>query len=602
MVTAALCTSYDYGFDIIKSMNSKRQADGTIVTTGMPLRSDGSVPIRLEIRDLQQDTNQWSLYILALDMMQFTDQSDPTSWFSITSIHGVPFQPWGGVLPTPGNENSGYCHHQDILFPTWHRAYVSLYEVRTRNIRGEFETAAANCRAPYFDWAAIPADGLNILPPSVGRSPQVNVSGPMGVQSIANPLYNYEFKPANSSVFFDIAPWSGWNSTRRAPIDTDPQAPSNDSAVNQNLLSHRVEMQQRLYNLFSNYNNYTVFSNEGWAADTSQYDSLESIHDNVHAMLGGPDGHMTIVPFSAFDPLFFLHHCMVDRVLALWQVMHPTSWIASEAARFSSYTTSVGQVLDGSSTLEPFYSSSNGTFWNSDMLRDPAQLGYTYPEMAGIDLSNLTSVIEGQAGVAVAINRLYGGSSTNSISFATKRSLSQHPRNATSTNSPLNDLSPRLESASKVDNIISERGLYREWIANIRVERQALDGPFSVQLSFGNDLSPVGTMSVFASPPEVASLMQMAPGTHYISSTIPLTNALVLELEGGNIQSLEPAGTSTFLSQNLSVSVTRADGMLINPETVPGLSIKVISAVVQATSSEERLPLWEEPDYEMDVL
>lgn len=42
----------------------------------------------------------------------------------------MPFEPWSGVNPTPGNERSGYCHHQDILFPTWHRAYVALYEVK----------------------------------------------------------------------------------------------------------------------------------------------------------------------------------------------------------------------------------------------------------------------------------------------------------------------------------------------------------------------------------------------------------------------------------------------------------------------------------------
>lgn len=45
----------------------------------------------------------------------------------------MPFEPWSGVNPTPGNEKSGYCHHQDILFPTWHRAYVALYEVSDLN-------------------------------------------------------------------------------------------------------------------------------------------------------------------------------------------------------------------------------------------------------------------------------------------------------------------------------------------------------------------------------------------------------------------------------------------------------------------------------------
>jgi tyrosinase len=41
----------------------------------------------------------------------------------------VPFVTWDGVNPTPGNENTGYCTHSSILFPTWHRAYLALFEV-----------------------------------------------------------------------------------------------------------------------------------------------------------------------------------------------------------------------------------------------------------------------------------------------------------------------------------------------------------------------------------------------------------------------------------------------------------------------------------------
>lgn len=158
IISLALGQSYNYGFDVTRAYNTKRQlGENLIITTGMPVGS-GPVPVRPNIRDLQKDPDKWALYILALDMMQWTDQSQPTSWFSITGmlhcavflprpvdnpnllsdsdakwfetgIHGVPFEPWNGVYPTPGNEMAGYCHHTDILFPTWHRAYVALYEV-----------------------------------------------------------------------------------------------------------------------------------------------------------------------------------------------------------------------------------------------------------------------------------------------------------------------------------------------------------------------------------------------------------------------------------------------------------------------------------------
>lgn len=84
LISLAVGTSYNYGFDVTRSLKDKRQAGGFIVTTGMPLNQDGSVPTRLEIRTLQQDPDRWALYILALDMLQYTNQLDPSSWYAIT--------------------------------------------------------------------------------------------------------------------------------------------------------------------------------------------------------------------------------------------------------------------------------------------------------------------------------------------------------------------------------------------------------------------------------------------------------------------------------------------------------------------------------------
>lgn len=87
LMPLALAQSYDYGFNVMEGLKAKREpsADNILVTRGMPLRSNGSVPVRYEIRDLQKNTDKWSLYILALDLMQYTDQSLPSSWYSISS-------------------------------------------------------------------------------------------------------------------------------------------------------------------------------------------------------------------------------------------------------------------------------------------------------------------------------------------------------------------------------------------------------------------------------------------------------------------------------------------------------------------------------------
>ena len=62
-------------------------------------------------------------------------------------------------------------------------------------IRDKYASAAANFRIPYWDWAAIPGAGKSVFPTSVGGSPYVAVDGPVGNQTIANPLWSYQFKP-----------------------------------------------------------------------------------------------------------------------------------------------------------------------------------------------------------------------------------------------------------------------------------------------------------------------------------------------------------------------------------------------------------------------
>lgn len=91
MISLVVGQSYDYGFDAARAYHAKRQLGGNIVvTTGMPV-GPGPVPVRPDIRDLQKDPDKWSLYILALDMMQWTEQSQPTSWFSIGgTLHCAP--------------------------------------------------------------------------------------------------------------------------------------------------------------------------------------------------------------------------------------------------------------------------------------------------------------------------------------------------------------------------------------------------------------------------------------------------------------------------------------------------------------------------------
>jgi Common central domain of tyrosinase len=42
------------------------------------------------------------------------------------------------------------------------------------------------------------------------------------------------------------------------------------------------------------------------------------MHNGMHGWIGGP-GQMSFPAFSPFDPFFYLHHCNIDRIWAMWQ-------------------------------------------------------------------------------------------------------------------------------------------------------------------------------------------------------------------------------------------------------------------------------------------
>lgn len=92
--------------------------------------------------------------------------------------------------------------------------------------------------------------------------------------------------------------------------------------------------------------------------------SLETIHDGLHVNIGGPYGHMSkkayagmsrvrarnsqlgLICFLGFDPIFWLHHANVDRVMALWQVIHYNSWILPAKDGDETWTTHGGDLFD----------------------------------------------------------------------------------------------------------------------------------------------------------------------------------------------------------------------------------------------------------------
>ncbi|KAL8419864.1 hypothetical protein RB594_002862 [Gaeumannomyces avenae] len=617
-------TGYDYGFDTAPLV--KRQGpQEPFVVKGAGRPNSTVMPLRPEIRNLEKDKEKWTLYILGLSMMAFKDQDDPLSWYSIAGIHGVPFMPWNGVKPAPGSENTGYCTHESILFPTWHRPYLALYEqilyddiqsiaswFKDDGTRKRFQAAAADFRIPYWDWASNPPSGESLLPLSVGGSPWIDVAGPNGVQRISNPLYMYSFRPLNASAFW-MAPWDFWGATLRSPSSNTPQALSNNTKVAMALDQNHATIQQRVYALFSSYGNYSAFSNEAWYSKGDiKHDSIESVHDAIHS-LGGLGGHMTYIPFSSFDPLFWLHHTNLDRLFAMWQTIHPESWITPQPARMASYTTLAGQMVDSNTALTPFYATDDGLFWDSNMVRDPTIFNYNYADTVGQIFKLLPGSqppgASAQGRVKAAINKLYGDSSPARLRFSAPRTRREaaRPRAAT-VPAPKGNAWWDSDSPDPAPGTVLRGGkAYRDWVINVRAEKQALGGTYFIHV-FGGDppadadlwvsaQNLVGTLSVFASP-----VMDGGRKTsNLVSGTIPLTSFLTSRVVAGELSSLEIAAVEPYLRDKMRYRVILASGAAVDPLAVAGLHMGVASSEVQAPASEFDLPRWGEPIQHFDL-
>lgn len=94
------------------------------------LQSSETASVRLEIDEFIQDNALTNLFLLALDSLMKDYGENWWSYYNIAGIHGLPAEAWNGVQSGSGNSRTGYCSHSSGIFPTWHRAYVSMIEVR----------------------------------------------------------------------------------------------------------------------------------------------------------------------------------------------------------------------------------------------------------------------------------------------------------------------------------------------------------------------------------------------------------------------------------------------------------------------------------------
>ncbi|XP_059155818.1 hemocyanin 2-like [Physella acuta] len=203
----------------------------------------------------------------ALRDLQLDKSKD--GWTSLASFHGAP-----NLCPDPANPTVACCQHGMPTFPHWHR----LFTIQVEQALQRHGSAIA---IPYWDWTRpiteLPSiftkedyydawrDEVVANPFARGYVPSENV---YTVRDIRPDIYSTTYDGKNSLLIYDVL----------------------------------VALEQ------TNYCDFEV--------------QFEVMHNSIHYLVGGPQMYsLSSLEYSAYDPIFFIHHSFTDKVWAVWQEM-----------------------------------------------------------------------------------------------------------------------------------------------------------------------------------------------------------------------------------------------------------------------------------------
>ncbi|KAL3471608.1 hypothetical protein BJX99DRAFT_266607 [Aspergillus californicus] len=383
---------------------------------------DGELPLRQEIDEWSskpENRTQVVLFLKALKRFQEVPPDNRDSFFQIAGIHGMPFTSWDEPFETQENVAlKGYCTHANYLFPPWHRPYLLLYEQQIyeimineiiptypENTRPALRAAADTWRLPYWDWAANPRV------PWLASEPELQISLLDQLETIPNPLYQFRMpdgKPMEAHGVGDVKAmgedtvysYGKCIATSRYPTEEQSKPDSkdwiqgvvNNAEVEKYMMMHSsvdgknygaaAELVYRLLTYPLDYEEFATTALDAREPKVSADVNIEFIHNNIHWWAGGEGGQMSQIPVATFDPIFWLHHCNIDRIFAFWQELNPDKFFTNGyQGDFDQKVIGLPTTVTPTTPLRPFHKDVEGNYWTSEEVRDFRALGYNYPEL-----------------------------------------------------------------------------------------------------------------------------------------------------------------------------------------------------------------------------
>ena len=248
--------------------------------------------VRMDVYSPTLPRDHLTWYGRAVAKMKSRQFSDPTSWSFQAAVHGY-FNggPWPALVSPPQrNRLWQQCQHQTWFFLPWHRGYLTCFEAIVAKTVRELG-GPADWALPYWNYSSGGANARKLPRAFLGRDTGGRPNplwSPRRPQFDQNPDYQVPAGITNTGPALAVRFFAG-RSDGGSPGFGGPQTDFMHYGGQLNLPSGALESQP--HNL---------------------------IHDALGGLMGNPDT-------AALDPIFWLHHCNIDR---LWQV-----WLNRQGGR-----------------------------------------------------------------------------------------------------------------------------------------------------------------------------------------------------------------------------------------------------------------------------
>lgn len=279
--------------------------------------------------------------------------------------------------PGASNVNFGHGGPGSFSFLSWHRYFLYQFELQLQGyVPGE------GLMLPYWDWSD-PSSLMTdtFLGPDGDAGTNIVSSGyfaPNAPGTPGNPTPSPAWWPQDANG--DPINWNLHTAfgALAGPLTRNLSAPGSLPSV--------ADLQATLA-----LTTYSGFQNtlEGGSGLVSG----NQMHNGIHGWVGG---HMGTLTGSPFDPFFYLHHCNIDRLWAMWQADgHATEYPALGADPQHGPTDTMYPWTGGAAGYTSDYSFSPivmpdfavlGAQQNDATLDHRAAFGYTYDTLAVIGI------------------------------------------------------------------------------------------------------------------------------------------------------------------------------------------------------------------------